>query len=126
MIAFDVADRKSFENLNHWLADVDKHSSENISKLVLANKSDITDKREVSDVDIEKFKQETGLEVIEVSAKTGENVEDAFHVITKRCVDSRTSNPDSGAFGMREKARRSAAGMKNGVQRLSTYLKKKQ
>ena len=46
--------------------------------LVVGNKLDLSDRREVSREEAENFANENGLQYIETSAKTSENVEEAF------------------------------------------------
>ena len=59
-------------NVASWLKEVEKHSGEDVTIMVLANKSDCPEEEiEVSDADIKKFEEENKLKVIKVSAKTG-------------------------------------------------------
>ena len=67
------------------MKEVEKHATENVEVTVLANKSDM-DEVEVSDADIAKFEEERGIKVIKTSAKTGQNVDDAFLDMTKRLI----------------------------------------
>ena len=41
MIVFDLSDRESFENIDSWLTEVDKHCGPEVNVMILANKSDI-------------------------------------------------------------------------------------
>jgi hypothetical protein len=52
------------------MKEVEKHSGEDVTIMVLANKSDCAPEEvEVSDADIKKFEEETKLKVIKTSAK---------------------------------------------------------
>lgn len=81
---FDLYKKQSFTNLSEWIKEVEKHAKDNVSIIVIGNKSDRTDteEREVSTQDIQKFTNETGLRVFEASAKSGYNVENAFLTLT--------------------------------------------
>jgi GTPase SAR1 family protein len=61
--------------------------------MVLANKSDSeADEVEVTEADIKKFEEETGLKVLKTSAKTGENVDESFLEMTKKLIIKRNSS----------------------------------
>lgn len=64
-----------------------------MSVMVLANKSDsAADEVEVTEADIKKFEEETGLRVLKTSAKTGENVDESFLEMTKKLIIKRNSS----------------------------------
>jgi GTPase SAR1 family protein len=59
-------------NVEGWIKEVEKHSGEDVTIMVLANKSDCPPEEiEVSDADIKKFEEEKKIKVIKASAKTG-------------------------------------------------------
>lgn len=69
------------------MKEVEKHSGEDVTVMVLANKSDSpSDEIEVSDADIKKFEEETKLKVIKTSAKSGLNVDESFLEMTKKLI----------------------------------------
>jgi GTPase SAR1 family protein len=68
------------------MKEVEKHSGEDVSIMVLANKADQEDEAEVSDADIKKFEEENKLKVIKTSAKTGANVDESFLEMTKKLI----------------------------------------
>ena len=49
--------KQSFSNLQEWLKEVEKHAKDNVSIIVIGNKSDKkeTEEREVTDADLKKF-----------------------------------------------------------------------
>ncbi len=74
-------------NVASWMKEVEKHSGEDVTVMVLANKSDSpADEIEVTDVDIKKFEEETKFKVIKTSAKTGQNVDESFLEMTKKLI----------------------------------------
>jgi GTPase SAR1 family protein len=91
-VVFDLCNKESFLNLGSWLKEVEKHSGEDVTVTVLANKSDAPeDEIEVTDADIKKFQEETGLTVLKTSAKTGANVDESFLDMTKKLIVKRNS-----------------------------------
>ena len=65
IIVFDQTDRESFNNVQNWIDDISKYSTEEPSKIIIANKEDISDERKsVKMEDIAELEKKTGLEVI--------------------------------------------------------------
>lgn len=75
---YDITRRETFEHLTTWLEDCRRYSSHNIVIMLIGNKSDLEEKRAVSREEGEAFAQKNGLQFLETSAKTAENVEEAF------------------------------------------------
>lgn len=48
MLVYDVANEKSFDNIVKWLRNIDEHANEDVEKMILGNKCDMEDKRQVS------------------------------------------------------------------------------
>lgn len=61
-----------------WLEDARQHSNSNMVIMLIGNKSDLDNRREVRREEGEAFAREHGLVFMETSAKTAINVEDAF------------------------------------------------
>ncbi|MFX0028778.1 MAG: Rab family GTPase [Candidatus Hermodarchaeota archaeon] len=76
-IIYDILDRDSFENVNFWFQKVKELSGE-IPIIILGNKIDRNNERTVSYEEAEKKANEFGVDCIETSAKTNENVDKAF------------------------------------------------
>ncbi|ORX85488.1 ras-domain-containing protein [Basidiobolus meristosporus CBS 931.73] len=78
LLVYDITRRETFEHLAKWLEDAREHSNDNITILLIGNKSDLEGKRAVSKEEGEAFAKEHGLFFLETSAKTSANVEEAF------------------------------------------------
>ena len=78
--------KQSFANLTEWIKEVQTHAKDNVSLIVIGNKMDKEEEREVSDVEIQKFTEETGIRSFQASAKSGENVESSFLVLTQELI----------------------------------------
>lgn len=85
-IVYDVTNRKSFENVSIWLDEVQKHC-ENIPLLLIGNKIDLEDQREVSSEEGKDLADKLGLPFFETSAKTGELVTKCFTMLAKEMVE---------------------------------------
>lgn len=78
IVVYDVTDSESFNNVKQWLHEIDRYAAENVNKLLVGNKSDLTAKRVVSTEQGKEFADSLGIEFLETSAKTSANVEQAF------------------------------------------------
>lgn len=61
-----------------WLHEIDRYASENVNKLLVGNKSDLTTKRQVDTEAAKEFAGQVNIPFLETSAKNATNVEDAF------------------------------------------------
>jgi GTPase SAR1 family protein len=79
---------QSFNNLHSWLKEVEKHAKNDVNIIIIGNKSDQaeSDQAEVTEADMQKFTQETGIPIFTASAKTGNNVENSFLNITTQLI----------------------------------------
>merc|ERR1711874_118615 len=78
LLVYDITSRESFNALSNWLTDARTLASPAIVILLVGNKEDLEDEREVTFLEASRFAQEHDLVFCETSAKTGENVEEAF------------------------------------------------
>lgn len=78
LLVYDVSNRDSFNALLTWLQDARTLASPNIIILLIGNKRDLEEERQVTFLEASNFAQEHQLVFLETSAKTGENVEEAF------------------------------------------------
>lgn len=78
LLVYDSTSRDSFNALANWLNDARTLASPNIVILLVGNKKDLEECREVTMLEASNFAQENDLIFLETSAKTGDNVEEAF------------------------------------------------
>jgi len=78
IVVYDITDAESFNNVKQWLHEIDRYASENVNKLLVGNKSDLTSKRAVTFEQGKEFADSLNIEFIETSAKNATNVEKAF------------------------------------------------
>jgi small GTP-binding protein len=79
ILVYDIGNRQSFENMkNKWLVQLREFGHEDIFVLIVGNKCDMNGKRIISVGEAAEFAESCGLDFIETSARTGENVEVAF------------------------------------------------
>ncbi|CAH2084719.1 unnamed protein product [Euphydryas editha] len=78
LLVYDITSRDSFNALSNWLRDARTLASPNIVILLVGNKKDLDEAREVTYTEASQFAQDNELMFLETSAKSGENVEEAF------------------------------------------------
>lgn len=95
LLVFDISRRNSFENIPSWIAELLKNNGNRVVPLILiGNKADLRDvaKSPVLRDEAEEYARSlsswSGFSVpyIETSAKTGENVDEAFKTLLKNIV----------------------------------------
>ncbi|KAF9945315.1 Ras- protein Rab-1A, partial [Modicella reniformis] len=87
IVVYDVTDQDSFSNVKQWLSEIDRYASEGVNKLLVGNKSDLTDKKVVEYTMAKEFADQFSISFLETSAKSATNVEQAFMTMTKQIKD---------------------------------------
>jgi len=83
LIVFDLTNKKAFDHITNWYNDLREYLKD-IPIALIANKLDLKDAIVISDSDIESKMKELKIEFYyKTSAKTGENVENAFSKLAK-------------------------------------------
>lgn len=95
IVVYDTTDLESFNNVKQWLHEIDRYASENVNKLLVGNKSDLTSKRAVSYEQAKEFADSLGIAFIETSAKSSTNVEKAFMTMASQIKERYKSTPTS-------------------------------
>ena len=80
-MVFDVTDRTSFLKLPEWMFELEVQCNEKPARLMIGNKVDLEDRREVSKSEAMEFARKHNLLYVETSALITQEVEYAFEVI---------------------------------------------
>ncbi len=87
LLVFDITNRESFANLTVWFEDAQQNAERHHLVFVLVgNKTDQQRHREVSKEEGMKYAEDHDMEYIETSAKSATNVEEAFHMLSRRIL----------------------------------------
>ncbi|KAI8143229.1 putative GTP-binding protein ypt1 [Fennellomyces sp. T-0311] len=92
IIVYDVTDQDSFNNVQMWLREIERYAAEGVSKLLVGNKNDLTDRKVVDYTAAKEFSDSSKIPVLETSAKDSTNVEQAFLTMAKQIKDSMGSS----------------------------------
>ena len=87
ILTFDCSDEKSFGNIKSWMKQIEAHASPGVCKILIGNKSDLPN-RVISAESAQKLANEFKIKYFETSAKTGENVSQAFEYIASEIAKS--------------------------------------
>ena len=85
LLVYDITRKETFIHVTKWLEEVRNNSSKTITVILIGNKKDLEDKRQVSYEEGEAFAKENGLMFLETSAKTAYNVVEAFN-LSAQCI----------------------------------------
>ena len=78
LLVYDITKRRSFENIDNWLIDLRTNGDKDILIMLIGNKSDLKDSREVSKDEAESKAEQYNIPFFETSAKNGENITNSF------------------------------------------------
>ncbi|OHT02963.1 Ras-related protein RABA1c [Tritrichomonas foetus] len=91
LLVYDITSTTSFQNLDSWLTEIRENnfdpSGENMSVVLVGNKSDLQDLRAVSIEEAEDFSKANNIHFLETSGKESTNVDEAFKELVEMIVD---------------------------------------
>lgn len=84
IVTFDITNEKSFVNLTHWINSIFKAKPRDIPIILVGNKLDLAEQRVISHSDVEKIRQQYGVNYHETSAMNGTGVTEMMHDVAKQ------------------------------------------
>lgn len=78
LLVYDITRRETFLHLQSWLDETKTNAQKEITIFLLGNKADLSARRQVTPEEGKRFADENGLQFLETSAKTAQNVKEAF------------------------------------------------
>jgi len=85
ILTYDIGSKKSFDRVEYWIDELNEHvKAENIVLFLVGNKKDLPpEERQIPTATAAKIAEEQGMLFMEVSAKTGENVNELFSTLAE-------------------------------------------
>ena len=87
ILVYDVTTRKSYDDLSFWFNEIYAKCEKSVIVTVLGNKCDMQD-NQITLEEAAKYSQSHKSKHLLVSAKTGQNIEEAFGVMLREIVSS--------------------------------------
>ncbi|KAI7895146.1 GTP-binding protein Ryh1 [Mucor mucedo] len=95
VVVYDITSRNSFSNTSKWIDDVRAERGTDVIIVLVGNKTDLNDKRQVTVDEGEKKAKEYNIMFIETSAKAGYNVKALFRKIGNALPGMDNSSEDN-------------------------------
>ena len=80
-IVYDITRKDTFDNVDKWIHDLKMTSDPKINIILIGNKSDLEDKREVLNEQGEEKARSFGCAFLETSAMNGDNIDKGFEMM---------------------------------------------
>ena len=84
---FDVTNESSFINLKNWLTLIEEECNPDMPIIIVGNKIDLVNKRVIEKEKAMEYANQKKIDYLETSSKTGENVDKAINLITKKILE---------------------------------------
>ena len=81
LLVYDITKRRSFESIDNWLKEVQKHTGPSNVTMLVGNKCDLKHLQAVNIDDAKDFAEDNNLAFIETSGLQGTNVDLAFETL---------------------------------------------
>ena len=91
LYVFDITQKSSFDNLKTWIRQSEE-ITEGFKKIIVGNKSDLENERRIQKETVQKFCDERNIKGIEVSAKAGTKVSEAFETLAKLIIGDKSKD----------------------------------
>ena len=95
-IVYDITRKDTFDSIDKWASDLKTNGDQNISIVLIGNKSDLEDKREVQKEEGIKKSEEFKTAFMETSAFSGDNIAKAFNELIEQIYENNCEDIESG------------------------------
>ena len=88
---YDITQKESFINIKKWIEETEGENPGEVKKIIVGNKIDKDEDRQVTDEMKEKLSKEVDIDLIEVSAKKGIDVDKVFDILVEKILGNMTT-----------------------------------
>ncbi|KAK2101081.1 Ras- protein Rab-30 [Saguinus oedipus] len=92
ILTYDITCEESFRCLPEWLREIEQYASNKVITVLVGNKIDLAERREVSQQRAEEFSEAQDMYYLETSAKESDNVEKLFLDLACRLISEARQN----------------------------------
>jgi len=86
VLVYDVTNEETYQNIQKWLADVERSTDDSVFKILVGNKADLLDERQVPKQVAEDFAKSVQVPYIETSAKEATNIQFTFEELSRGMI----------------------------------------
>ena len=87
LVVYDITRKETFNSVDRWISDLQAVADKKISILIIGNKCDLEDQRQISKEQGEEKGKSFNAAFLETSASSGNNVSKAFEMLMKETYD---------------------------------------
>ena len=98
LFVYDITNIKTYENVKNWIKDSEMYGK--FDSIICGNKIDLDSQRAIKFDTLKEFGLKQKIPVIETSAKTGVNIEEAFKMIVDQILKGRNDEEIRKEFGV--------------------------
>ena len=91
---YDITKKETFDTIRKWWKNILDHKDKDFPVIVVGNKCDLEDKRQVKKEEGENIAKELGIKFIETSNKNGINIKESARELIKMILRSSNENED--------------------------------
>merc|ERR1712130_407521 len=96
IVVYDITNKTSFLNTHKWIEDVREERGDDVVIMLVGNKIDLSDHRQVTKNEGEEKSNQLGVMFMETSAKSGDNIKSLFRKVATNLpgMDDQTSKDE--------------------------------
>ena len=98
IFVYDITNFKSFEGIRNWMKETELYT--NFRSILCGNKIDLDSERKVKYNELKEYGIKKKIDLFEVSAKTGENIDKIFDKIVSLILEDKTEKEIIEEFGV--------------------------
>ena len=88
VVVYDITDAQTFANVKQWMSEIDRYGSKDVQRMIVGNKCDREDARQVTLAQGQDFAMSLGITFLETSAKSCDNVDLLFTNLAREIKNS--------------------------------------
>ncbi|XP_069065005.1 ras-related protein Rab-15 isoform X2 [Pleurodeles waltl] len=93
-LVYDITSERSYQHIMKWASDVDEYAPDGVQKILIGNKADESQKRQVGADQGLKLAKEYGMDFFETSACTNINIKESFTRLTELVLQAHKKELD--------------------------------
>ena len=86
LLVYDITSKETLDKLDYWYEQIKENAPENTKYILVGNKSDLENKREINIKDGDIFAKKYNINFFETSAKEGTNVHKVFEMLSSEIM----------------------------------------